>query len=77
MIHNNNSNSINNINNNDNTSSIHTVTSFLDKSASASALPFHELKKIDQPVDLNINLFPHQLVSVYDMEYWNNQNVLK
>jgi SNF2 family DNA or RNA helicase len=25
-------------------------------------------KKIDQPKDLNIKLFPHQLVSVYDME---------
>ena len=36
-----------------------------------------KLEKIEQPIDLNIQLFPHQLVTVYNMELLEKTRTIK
>ena len=40
-------------------------------------MDYNNLKKVKQPLDLNVNLFPHQLVSIYNMEKLEINNVIE
>ena len=39
-------------------------------------MEFDNIKMVQQPPDLKINLFPHQLASIYRMENLESNNIL-
>ena len=38
---------------------------------------FYKIKKVSQPSNLKINLFPHQLASIYNMEKLETENIIE
>ena len=39
-------------------------------------MDFYKIKKVSQPSNLKINLFPHQLASIYNMEKFESDNII-
>jgi hypothetical protein len=40
-------------------------------------MDFYKIKKVSQPSNLKINLFPHQLASIYNMEKFESENIIE
>ena len=40
-------------------------------------MDFYKIKKVSQPQNLKINLFPHQLASIYNMEKFESENIIE
>ena len=40
-------------------------------------MDFYKIKKVSQPSNLKINLFSHQLASIYNMEKFEAENITK
>ena len=40
-------------------------------------MDFQSIKMVSQPRDLKINLFPHQLASIYNMEKLETNNIIE